>query len=154
MSCLPDPRLTFPLVPVSQMASWILQSASKNSWPMYNANLNGSGQIVQVADTGLDQRSCFFRDQTGNVPTTTYLAAAFDLTRRKVVQYVVWADSTDVNGGHGTHVSGRRRRCLFGHVWGGRGDGKGGRGGLWEGLGHTFYDGLMCILAWCRARIV
>lgn len=112
------------------MASWILQSASKNSWPMYNANLNGSGQIVQVADTGLDMKSCFFKDQTGNVPTTTYLAAAFDLTRRKVVQYVVWADSADLAGGHGTHVSGRRRRCFFGACgWGvgeverwGRGD--------------------------------
>jgi hypothetical protein len=110
-----------------------------------------SQQVVQVVDTGLDQRSCFFSDRRGNVLPTTYSAAKFDLTRRKVVQvcqlsrrdrpagmalmaiciyqvplpanfshcppvlsicvpvslqYVVWADQSDVNSGHGTHVAG------------------------------------------------
>lgn len=114
-----------------------------------------------MVDTGLDQRSCFFSDRRGNVLPTTYSAAKFDLTRRKVVQvrlkyaksreaqclsldpvetvrvglgarqfacnkaanfsqcpfslhlcvsmalqYVVWADQSDVNSGHGTHVAG------------------------------------------------
>lgn len=116
-----------------QMASWIIQSAARNTYPMYTAMLNGTGQIVQVsrqlpaphppsplspppdlaylwcvqvADTGLDMSSCFFRDSRGNVATTTWSSASYDLTRRKVVQYVVWADSTDVTRGHGTHVSG------------------------------------------------
>lgn len=46
------------------------------------------GCCPQVADTGLDMKNCYFNDTRGNVAATTYSAAAFDLTRRKVVQYV------------------------------------------------------------------
>lgn len=91
----------------NQVASYIVQSAVKDSYPMYNAGLNGTDQIVQVADTGLDQNSCFFSDSTGPVTPTTYQMASFDLTKRKVVQYVAWTDTTDEAKGHGTHVSGK-----------------------------------------------
>ena len=87
-------------------AGGITQSGAIDSFPMWDVGLNGTGQVIQVADTGLDMGSCYFTDTTGNVATTTYSAAAFDSTRRKVVQYVVWADSNDVASGHGTHVSG------------------------------------------------
>lgn len=59
-----------------------------------------------MTDTGLDQSHCFFKDGSGNVATTSWSTAAYDLTRRKVVQYVAWADSTDITKGHGTHVAG------------------------------------------------
>jgi hypothetical protein len=41
-------------------------------------------QVIQIADTGLDVNSCWFNDTGGNVPFTTWSAAAFDNTKRKV----------------------------------------------------------------------
>lgn len=85
-----------------------------------------------MADTGLDMNSCFFSDDTGNVAVTTQTAAAFDLTRRKVVQYVAstGGDSTDLARGHGTHVAGRWRKE-------GSGEGRKDWGG---GVGYTDVD--------------
>jgi len=77
-----------------------------SSFPLYDVGLDGTNQVVQVVDTGVDQNSCFFSDAKGPLPTTTISEAAFDSSRRKIVQYVQWADSTDVENGHGTHVAG------------------------------------------------
>jgi len=98
----------FPLVQITDVvANGILESGLPNSFPITSRGVNGTGQVIQIADTGLDMSHCLFRDSTGNVRTTTYDVAAFDSSRRKVVQYVVWADSSDVPAGHGTHVNGK-----------------------------------------------
>ena len=67
--------------------------------PLWDLGLNGSGQVVGVADTGLDDASCFFRDATlGNVPRSAAAAASdpaqlvTDAAQRKVVQYVAFVD--------------------------------------------------------------
>jgi hypothetical protein len=86
-------------------AAWITQAAVQNSFPYYAAGLTGAGQIAQVADTGLDLDHCFFND-TRDVAVTTFSAATFDTTRRKVVQYVSWADAKATVRDHGTHVVG------------------------------------------------
>lgn len=56
---------------------------------------------------------CFFSDGAHSPPFVAFhndaTAADFppdSLNRRKVVQYVTFADSSDDNEGHGTHVSG------------------------------------------------
>jgi subtilisin family serine protease len=72
------------------------------------AGLRGKGQVVGMADTGLDEQSCYFHDDAkGLVPRTTAETAYFDSTRRKVVQYVSYSGSQgDSVRGHGSHVAG------------------------------------------------
>lgn len=63
--------------------------------------------MVAQADSGLDDLSCFFINYDG---TPTPRSNASDPKtypeRRKVIQYVAYADSRDEDGGHGTHVAG------------------------------------------------
>jgi hypothetical protein len=89
---------------------------------LWSMGITGAGQVVGVADTGLDTQSCFFRDPNVNELnnkndrnlTATNLAQgqgrSFDYpTHRKVVQYTVVSgvDGDEaVNAGHGTHVCG------------------------------------------------
>jgi subtilisin family serine protease len=56
---------------------------------------------------GVDEYSCFFRNDDGSiVARSTFYSPTFDLTKRKVIQYINYADSSDTEGGHGTHVCG------------------------------------------------
>eukprot|EP00624_Nannochloropsis_granulata_P000737 evm.model.NODE_12910_length_10155_cov_26.200590.2 len=91
---------------LTQAGSDGIYDEDKSTFPYFSVGLDGKGQVVQVVDTGLDQNSCFFSDSTGPVATTTISAAEFDTKKRKVIQYVQWADDTDVIDGHGTHVAG------------------------------------------------
>ena len=86
----------------------LLQTFNPTSTPFYSATpaLDGSGQIVGVADTGLDMSSCFFSDPGKSVPYNT-----IDQTHRKVVQYQTRTTTNqdsfeDYSLGHGTHVAG------------------------------------------------
>lgn len=65
-------------------AAWILQSASQDYTPFYDAGIDGTGQTVGVGDTGLDEYSCyFFDDDAGDVVARTHRnTGAYDLTRR------------------------------------------------------------------------
>lgn len=66
--------------------------------------LSGRGQIVGLADTGLDDSSCFFSD--GYVESPVPRDGKLYMDREKIVQYVPFADSKDDSAGHGTHVAG------------------------------------------------
>lgn len=62
---------------LNDMASWIIQgSPEENTFPWYNIGLDGSGEVVHVSDSGLDESNCYFHDASGVVPLTT----DFDLT--------------------------------------------------------------------------
>lgn len=87
--------------------------------PYSDAGLDGTDQIVGVADTGLYDLSCFFYDDsstTGDVTTRVQLTSnsftvaglTVESNRRKVIQYNynVYTDAIDDQGGHGTHVVG------------------------------------------------
>jgi subtilisin family serine protease len=73
-----------------------------------DAGLTGAGVVVGIADTGLDENSCYFSDSTGRVSRSLPSAPIRDMNRRKVVQYthLSSADTSDVTEGHGTHVCG------------------------------------------------
>ena len=86
------------------------QSGNPRYTPYTDAGLTGSGQILAVADTGLDDFSCFLADESRCENTYENCATPRDFgvyhNRDKVIQYIPWADKTDYEGGHGSHVSG------------------------------------------------
>ena len=88
-------------------ARGILQSGESGNSPLTAAGLLGVGQVVGVADTGLDDLSCFFYDNTQYYSTTqTSRDGTVESHRRKVVQYKSYGDSYDHVAGHGSHVVG------------------------------------------------
>eukprot|EP01041_Mallomonas_annulata_P012823 gene12823-27042_t len=88
-------------------ARGMLQSGHRYMEPYSNAGLSGDGQVIGIADSGLNDLSCFFIDDSEAYPTiTTNRSGILEPLRRKVIQYTVEADFTDDQGGHGTHVSG------------------------------------------------
>ncbi|CAM9140348.1 unnamed protein product, partial [Choristocarpus tenellus] len=88
-------------------ASWIIQSGSESTFPVWDEDIQGQTEIVAVADSGLDRNSCYFREDDGdNIACSTYTSPVCDITKRKVVQYVGYVDCEDYQDGHGTHVSG------------------------------------------------
>jgi hypothetical protein len=98
---------------LNKYASFIVQSGTAGSFPLWEHGITGKNQVVGVADSGLDALSCFFND--GNRSTTapvtisrgTRPSTVNDFTHRKVVQYHAFADEVEgEDGGHGTHVSG------------------------------------------------
>ena len=70
--------------------------------------LRGRNVVVAVADTGLDDTSCYFSDPYRKVNKTSTKWAKPDIRLRKVLQYTYGSggDKFDVVGGHGTHVCG------------------------------------------------
>lgn len=73
--------------------------------PLKVLGLDGTGQIIQVVDSGLDFNSPFFFDPASNV-TPSKLPPGSLTTHRKVVSYWSYMDALDDIGGHGTHVAG------------------------------------------------
>lgn len=90
----------FPMKPAMRWASPVTQSGKTDKAPMHQANLTGAGQIIGIADTGLDGDSCFFYDPDVPVPFDT-----IDHTHRKIVMYDTFADDEDASE-HGTLVCG------------------------------------------------
>ncbi len=85
--------------------------------PIWGHNLYGSGQVVAVADTGLDRNEAWFTTlDRGSGPVTAITDAESPLLPnpgtlypdRKVIGYWVQpgATSYDYSSGHGTHVAG------------------------------------------------
>ncbi len=76
--------------------------------PIYSQGIYGQGQVVGIADTGLDYDNAFFRDPSESVnfnsAGTTYTGST---NHRKIVGYQTLADDYDLDSsGHGTHTSG------------------------------------------------
>ena len=85
--------------------------SSVSEWPYSNAGLSGADQVIIVGDTGLDRNHCMFRNDDGsdNVASSEVDSPTFDMSQRKVVQYVYSqkdSDESDLFGGHGTHMAG------------------------------------------------
>lgn len=103
-----DPRPTL----LNYRARSIPQSAKVGSdlsvMPYTAAGLLGDGQVVAIADTGVDVYSCYFFDPQGRVTPSDVSSPKSDSRYRKVVQYNYngCGDTSDGEGGHGTHVSG------------------------------------------------
>jgi len=84
----------------------VIQSGTIYNEPFTAAGLTGSGQIVGVSDSGLNDLSCFLVDNSGAYDTiNTDRSGTLQTSRRKVIQYTSSADGLDYRGGHGTHVA-------------------------------------------------
>lgn len=99
--------LSKPMTTLNKNARPIMQSGSLDSETYHNAGLDGTGVIVGISDTGIDEESCFFKDPKGQVTRSSALDPITDLSFRKVVQYVNYSGSGgDIVAGHGSHVAG------------------------------------------------
>jgi hypothetical protein len=103
-----DIRLSFPKYPNNHMNKGVVQAKSYSEfYPYHYAGLDGTGQIIGVGDTGVDELSCFFRNLDSSlVARSSIYSPTFDLTKRKIIQYISYADGADLDGGHGSHVCG------------------------------------------------
>ena len=96
---------------LNYLAKGVCQSGDASSKPLTDSGLTGDGEIVGVADSGLNDASCFFWDNSGAYDTKrigrrSIGSSYVEMNRRKVIQYISHADGQDEIGGHGTHVVG------------------------------------------------
>jgi len=81
---------------LNRYARFATQSGKHERLPLSNIGLNGEGQYVAIADTGVDYEMCYF-----HVPLNK-----LELCHRKIVSYTVLsgeAMSSDTR--HGTHTA-------------------------------------------------
>jgi subtilisin family serine protease len=91
---------------LNQWARWITQTGVNGDAPL-TEELHGTGEIVGIADSGLDYNSCYFYDETQPVPfTETIRNPKKSSAHRKI--HEIWAliDKVAANESHGTHVAG------------------------------------------------
>ncbi|CAM9658201.1 unnamed protein product [Choristocarpus tenellus] len=95
------------VMPQNKVATAYTEGGDIMDTPMRIAGLDGSGEVVGVVDSGLDDKSCFFSDPANGPIVRSTLASPFtDEAQRKVIQYVVVGEGHWDESGHGTHVSG------------------------------------------------
>lgn len=96
----------------NRWAGNIIQSGNASNSLLADQGLDGSGQIIGCADSGIDYDSCFFSDP--NVPVTTCMGNGIvpgcaNMNHRKIVSYRTCdgaKEGDDRDVGHGTHVVG------------------------------------------------
>lgn len=130
--------LSRPMRLLNNMARPIVQSgtAQQAKSELYSlAGLNGTGVVVGISDTGIDEESCYFYDpQLGRVPRSDIENPKTYPQYRKIVQYVNYSGSGgDYSGGHGSHVSG----TVAGHSLGSDGSSY---NGMASGAKLAFFD--------------
>jgi subtilisin family serine protease len=87
-------------------------SSSSSSHHVYNAaGLDGTGQIVAVGDSGVDDLHCAFIDSDGTRARRTVSDSSLsEPNNRKIIQYIqMFSDAgfgRDTDEGHGSHVCG------------------------------------------------
>eukprot|EP00603_Paraphysomonas_imperforata_P002933 CAMPEP_0114421804 /NCGR_PEP_ID=MMETSP0103-20121206/5276_1 /TAXON_ID=37642 ORGANISM="Paraphysomonas imperforata, Strain PA2" /NCGR_SAMPLE_ID=MMETSP0103 /ASSEMBLY_ACC=CAM_ASM_000201 /LENGTH=875 /DNA_ID=CAMNT_0001590355 /DNA_START=80 /DNA_END=2707 /DNA_ORIENTATION=+ len=88
----------------------VTQTGLYNEGPLHHIGITGNGRIIGIADTGLDDESCYFKD-----PSSVFPFDFVNLSHRKVVYYNTYVDDEDGDG-HGTAVAGTAAgRCADGY---------------------------------------
>ncbi|MEO6325842.1 MAG: S8 family serine peptidase [Thermoanaerobaculia bacterium] len=102
------------LAPLQSNLVTTVTAGSCSTCSIFNHGLNGTGQIVAVADTGLDSDMCFFRNLNGvtavtDASNTVPPALGPTFPTRKIFAYWVQPGATAYDPPfifHGTHTSG------------------------------------------------
>ncbi|MGY6554583.1 MAG: S8 family serine peptidase [Wenzhouxiangella sp.] len=109
---------------------WLHQSGEADRMPIFERGIFGCGQLVGVADSGVDFPHCAFADPELGAPPVAVctegpncLPASPDMNQRKIPIYYKWSPDSDPVGdgacpsgpgaGHGTHVAG----SVLGNNW-------------------------------------
>ncbi len=90
--------------PSNNNSAWVCQSFNyeENSVPIWTNGISGDGEIIAIADTGLDADMCYFYDSTEGLPSSTV-----NNNNRKVISYHYWSTLHNWDEDrHGTHVAG------------------------------------------------
>ena len=96
-----EPREKFRLR--NKWAQGIIQSGSALRTPIFSRGLTGAGQVIGIADTGIDMNLCFFKDNARATPINRV-----DVQHRKIISYRhrgTWGNTIDEEG-HGSHTTG------------------------------------------------
>jgi len=96
-----------------------IQSPDTNSHLVWQHGILGAGEIIGVADTGIDYDNCFFNDAATPSPAQCVAVPGAESpncinhAHRKIVSYRRFpgSDFQDYRGGHGTHVVGSIAGC-------------------------------------------
>lgn len=70
---------------------------------LHNIGLDGTGQIINIVDTGVDVSNAMFYDASNPIET---ISGKTNQNHRKVIRIEKYADDLDYYSGHGTHVAG------------------------------------------------
>eukprot|EP00287_Rhodomonas_sp_CCMP768_P026058 CAMPEP_0202829982 /NCGR_PEP_ID=MMETSP1389-20130828/15861_1 /ASSEMBLY_ACC=CAM_ASM_000865 /TAXON_ID=302021 /ORGANISM="Rhodomonas sp., Strain CCMP768" /LENGTH=1038 /DNA_ID=CAMNT_0049503575 /DNA_START=13 /DNA_END=3129 /DNA_ORIENTATION=- len=95
----------------NRWAGNLVQSGNANMSTLWDAGLDGEGQVIGCGDTGIDVDSCFFFDMQplGTCKGEGFIPGCNSPSHRKIVTYrtVSGAEFGDDDPvGHGTHVAG------------------------------------------------
>ncbi|KEG13817.1 subtilisin-like serine peptidase [Trypanosoma grayi] len=130
-------------VPLNDHATALVQQGRQNekapAHPFWDMGIDGTGEIIGMADSGIDYDSCFFNDPKEEVA----IYPKVNHNHRKIVSYapcdLIPGDYYigDKAGGHGTHVAG----SAAGHMLGGGANAK--YDGVAKGA-KLFFKGLGC----------
>jgi subtilisin family serine protease len=79
----------------------------------WDLGLNGEGEIIGMADSGINLDQCFMKDPNSAIPFQEYPTNEEETTsrvpppsnHRKIVQYVSFGDQEEDASGHGTHIA-------------------------------------------------
>jgi MYXO-CTERM domain-containing protein len=132
-------------------AVWIVQGGDfvDLSTPLFDKGLTGEGQIIAIADSGLDTDACQFRysaaaDQQTFFNQTQPPAANVTNPNNKVITYYLLgeADAYDDRSklGHGTHVSGCAAGDNYAHLASGSDPGRDSHDGMAPAAQIVFQD--------------
>ena len=95
-------------------ATKAIQSWDATSHTVWEHGIKGQGQVVGIADTGIDYDNCLFRDEAMPTPPRcsgsghNQTSGCINAQHRKIITYRKFdgVDYNDYNFGHGTHVAG------------------------------------------------
>ncbi|NOZ88036.1 MAG: S8 family serine peptidase [Deltaproteobacteria bacterium] len=122
----------YPVTPDNDDSTWVIQGGD-NTTPLFDNGINGLGQVIGIADSGLDTDACQFRYSPEPSAQTFFNQTQppdFLVTNpeSKVITYYLLNGATAYDDksklGHGTHVTGCAAGDSFSNLAGKGGPGR------------------------------
>eukprot|EP00817_Percolomonadidae_sp_ATCC50343_P002407 CAMPEP_0117428592 /NCGR_PEP_ID=MMETSP0758-20121206/8265_1 /TAXON_ID=63605 /ORGANISM="Percolomonas cosmopolitus, Strain AE-1 (ATCC 50343)" /LENGTH=791 /DNA_ID=CAMNT_0005215033 /DNA_START=40 /DNA_END=2412 /DNA_ORIENTATION=+ len=95
---------------LSSKQQWVDRADNPGVQKMWKRGFTGKGEILGIGDTGINTKNCMFLDDQGRTDIPTVHRHNFKekptVEHSKIHSYYAYADSSDIEDGHGSHVSG------------------------------------------------